>query len=218
MPQAVWYFDFISPFAYLQLRDMGRLPEGLNIVRRPVLFAGLLNHWGHKGPAEIPAKRRHTYRYCQWVARKRNIPFTMPPAHPFNPLQVLRLAIATDANDLAINKIFDFIYAEGGDVASKAGWRELTERLGVMPDDTRITAPEHKQKLRDNTDEAIAAGVFGVPTFVAEGELFWGQDAMDMFIDWLNNPESFASDEFSRVEKLPVGARRRYSGLETPSR
>jgi len=218
MTQAVWYFDFLSPFAYLQWRDMGRLPNGVELSPRPVLFAGLLNHWGHKGPAEIPAKRRHTYRYCHWLAHTRNIPFKMPPAHPFNPLKALRLCVALDADDAVIDTIFDFIYVEGGDVTSVEGWLELTARLGVSPDDMRITSPELKQRLKDNTDAAVAAGVFGVPTFVVETEVFWGQDAMDMFLDWLGDPASFATDEFSRIEKLPIGARRRQPRLETDSK
>ncbi len=218
MTQAVWYFDFISPFAYLQWRDMGRLPKSMDFSPRPVLFAGLLNHWDHKGPAEIPTKRRHTYRYCQWLARTRSIPFTLPPAHPFNPLQALRLCVALDADVAIIETIFDFIYADGGDVASETGWHELTTRLGVEPDDVRINAPKTKQRLKDNTDAALAAGVFGVPTFVAEGELFWGQDAMNMFINWLGDRASFATEEFARIEKLPIGARRPQSGLTSDSK
>ncbi len=215
MTSARWYFDFLSPFAYLQWRELERLPDGLDLTPRPVLFAGLLNHWGHMGPAEIPAKRRHTYRYCRWLAARRNIPFTLPPAHPFNPLRTLRLAVALDADRQAIDGIFDFIYAEGGDVESDAGWDELTTRLGIADVAAKISAPETKQALKDNTDEAIAVGVFGVPTFVAEGELFWGQDAMDMFLDWLNDPAGFTSGEYARIDGLPIGATRRRSGMES---
>ena len=208
MTKAVWYFDFISPFAYLQWQQRDRLPESLEISYRPVLFAGLLNHWGHMGPAEIPAKRRHTYRYCRWLAERRNIPFTMPPAHPFNPLKVLRLAVALGETSAAIGDIFAFIYAEGGDVESPAGWRRLTARLGPAADEANIGTAEIKQALKDNTDEAVAAGVFGVPTIVAGGELFWGQDATDMFLDWLNDPSRFVAGEFARIKGLPVGTRR----------
>ena len=69
-----------------------RLPDDLEITLKPVLFAGLLGHWDMKGPAEIPAKRVQTYRYCHWLAEKRGIPFKAPPRHPFNPLPLLRLA------------------------------------------------------------------------------------------------------------------------------
>ena len=208
MTKAVWYFDFISPFAYLQWQEFDRLPDNLQISHRPVLFAGLLNHWGQKGPAEIPAKRRHTYRYCRWLAQRRNIPFTLPPAHPFNPLKALRLAVALGEDSVAIGEIFRVIYAEGVDVADGEGWRRLTAELGVTDADEKIGAPEVKQELKNNTDEAVSAGVFGVPTFVADGELFWGQDGTDMFLDWLADPASFTAGEFARIADLPFGAHR----------
>jgi 2-hydroxychromene-2-carboxylate isomerase len=208
MTKAVWYFDFISPFAYLQWQDMSRLPENLKVSFRPVLFAGLLNHWGHLGPAEIPAKRQHTYRYCHWLAAQRNIPFKLPPAHPFNPLKALRLAVALGEDSAAINKIFDFIYAEGGDVEGADGWHRLTTQFGLANGDAQIAAPEIKQTLKNNTDEALAAGVFGVPTFVADGVIFWGQDGTGMFLDWLKDPAGFATGEFARIADLPYGAQR----------
>ena len=208
MSKAVWYFDFISPFAYLQWQDMEQLPESLKVSYRPVLFAGLLNHWGHLGPAEIPAKRRHTYRYCHWLAAQRNVPFTLPPAHPFNPLKALRLAVAMGGDSAAINEIFNFLYAEGGDVECDNEWRRLMTQLGFADGDAQITAPEIKQALKNNTDEALAAGVFGVPTFVADGEIFWGQDGTGMFVDWLKDPAGFASGEVARIADLPYGAQR----------
>ncbi|MBT3926975.1 MAG: 2-hydroxychromene-2-carboxylate isomerase [Rhodospirillaceae bacterium] len=210
MMQVVWYFDFISPFAYLQREALAGLPDEIEITYRPVLFAGLLNHWGHKGPAEIPAKRLHTYRLCCWLAERRGIPFTMPPAHPFNPLKALRLALALDARGEVIGEIFRFLYAAGGDLENVAEWNGLTVRLGLEPAaaEAKISDPEIKQLLKRNTDAALADGVFGVPTLIAEGELFWGVDTTEMFVDWLGDRESFAAGEFSHIMDLPVGARR----------
>ena len=133
----------------------------------------------------------------------------MPPAHPFNPLQVLRTSVALESSGAAINTIFDFIYAEGGDVTDELGWCELTARLGIAPDDDRISAPKTKRRLKENTNNAVTAGVFGVPTFIANAELFWGNDAMDMFLDWLDDPNRFSTGEFARFQNLPIGARRR---------
>src|SRR5262245_33656463 len=120
--RARWYFDVISPFAYLHLKQFSRLPRELEVEYVPVLFAGLLNHWEHKGPAEIPAKRIHTYRYCMWSAQKLGIPFRMPPAHPFNPLSPLRLIIATGVTPEIIHAVFDFIFRDGRDVGDPAEW------------------------------------------------------------------------------------------------
>ncbi len=64
-----WYFDFVSPFAYLQSEQFALLGPKVSIRYRPVLFAGLLDANGQKGPAEIPAKRAFTFRFCIWRAK-----------------------------------------------------------------------------------------------------------------------------------------------------
>jgi 2-hydroxychromene-2-carboxylate isomerase len=94
MSSAEWYFDFISPFAYLQLEAFHRLPPAVEVTLRPVLFAALLTHWGHKGPAEIPQKRRFTYRFVQWRAERDGVPLKFPKEHPFNPIKSTRSCAA----------------------------------------------------------------------------------------------------------------------------
>jgi len=207
MAAITWYFDFVSPFSYLQFAaypDLMRRPE---VAIKPVLFAGLLAHWGHKGPAELPTKRRHTYRYCVWDAARRGVPFRFPPAHPFNPLHALRLAIALGAGYDVVRTIFEFIWKEGRSPAEE--WPALCERLGVA-DPGRLTGDAAvKGALRANVDEAIAAGVFGVPTFAVDGELFWGVDATPMFLDYLADRALFESEAMRRVDALPVAAERK---------
>ncbi len=148
-----WYFDFISPFSYLQFEQLPRLPATVEVQLRPVLFAGLLNHWNSKGPVEIPGKRRFTYRHVHWLARRHGIPFKMPPAHPFNPLRVLRLSIALGNGPETVQQIFRFIWREGRDPGAE--WLELQRRLDVTDADRRIAAPEVRSALRRNTQEAI---------------------------------------------------------------
>lgn len=209
--QADWYFDFISPFAYFQFARFHQLPTPLTIDCKPVLFAGLLGHWEHKGPAEIPEKRRHTYRYCKWFADRNGIAFTMPPAHPFNPLPALRLAVALDGSREAIATIFDVIFGEGRDVASEDGWAMATERLGLDRAEAadRIADPSVKTTLRTNTEEALSKGVFGVPTFEVDGELFWGVDATEMLLDYLADPNLFTTGDMVRISDLPIGQARK---------
>src|SRR5437588_12409175 len=89
-----WVFDVISPFAYLAFPQLSRLPAHVDVEFVPVLLAGLLQHFGQLGPAEIPSKRRFTYRFALWRARPLGLPMRMPPAHPFNPLAALRAIIA----------------------------------------------------------------------------------------------------------------------------
>lgn len=209
--EADWYFDFISPYAYLQFRRFGSLPPNLRITCKPVLFAALLGRWGHKGPAEIPAKRLHTYRFCKWYADRAGIPFTMPSAHPFNPLPALRLAVAENGSREAVAAIFDVIWGEGFDVSKEDGWARACARIGRDPDaaSRRIAAPEIKAALHANGEEALARGVFGVPTFAVDGELFWGDDSTDMFLDYLDNPERFRTGEMARIAAVPIGQARK---------
>ncbi|MFT4585615.1 MAG: 2-hydroxychromene-2-carboxylate isomerase [Gammaproteobacteria bacterium] len=206
--RVTWYFDFVSPFAYLQCERLDRLPEGTEIEYRPILFAGLLNHWAHKGPAEIPSKRRFTYRQALWIARRDGISFRAPSAHPFNPLDVLRLAIALDCDGDKIKSIFRFIWSEGCRPDDPDSWNTLLQSLNVRDASSRIASSSIKLALRSNTEEAIALGVFGVPTIACEKELFWGYDMTDMAIAYLRDPLAFEDTEMQRMSKLPVGVER----------
>ena len=193
--RVTWYFDFISPFAYLQCERLDRLPEETEIEYRPVLFAALLSHWGQKGNAEILSKRRFTYRQSLWVARREGIPFRAPAAHPFNPLGALRLAIALGCKGDTIRSIFRFIWAEGHRPDDADNWNALKELLSVPDADDRIESPGVKLALRANTEEAIDLGVFGVPTIAVEKELFWGFDMTDMAIAYIRDPVAFEDTE-----------------------
>jgi 2-hydroxychromene-2-carboxylate isomerase len=203
------HFDVISPFAYLHFHALQPLRERLEIEYRPVLFAGLLGHWGQLGPAEIPAKRRYIYRQCTWTARRRGLPFRVPPAHPFNPLPALRLIIALGAGEAVVREVFGFIFGEGRDIGDAAELAALGRRLGVAEVAPLIQDPAVKQRLLDNTNAAIAAGVFGVPTVECRGELFWGDDSLDLLRGFLDRPELFAEAEMRRIDNLPMGAERR---------
>lgn len=206
--KVTWYFDFISPFAYFQSEQLRRLAPSVEIEYRPILLAGLLNHWGHKGPAEIPSKRRFTYRQALWIARRDGIPFCAPPAHPFNPISVLRLAIALDSAPDAIRSIFQFIWEEGHRTDKDESWAKLVKRLNFPDANSRIACDDVKNALRSNTDEAIALGVFGVPTIVVEQELFWGYDMTDMAAAYIEDSSAFEDAEMLRMSQLPIGVER----------
>jgi len=203
-----WVFDLISPFAYLSFHQLPRLPAGVELELVPVLFAGLLNHHGQMGPAEIAPKRRFTYRFVLWRARRMSLPMRMPPAHPFNPLSALRLVIAAGADRRAVETGFDFIWRQGRDVSDPVVLAELARELGLPDTQAALNDPAVKQKLRSNTDWAIERGVFGVPTFVVGEELFWGHDAFEMVVDYLTDPEVFNDEQMKRIDTLPVGVTR----------
>jgi len=208
--KAVWYFDVVSPFSYLALDEVGQLGrESLRIDMKPVLFAAMLNHWGQLGPAEVGPKRKHTYRMCVWRAREKGIDFRFPPAHPFNPLFMLRVLTALGGEKDAVRCVFDLIWREGRDPSAPDTLATLRERLGVGDLDDLIERTDAKTRLRNATQEAVAACVFGVPTLVFGGQQFWGADAMPLARAFLANPKLFDDAELRRVENLPIGIDRR---------
>lgn len=207
MTPATWYFDVISPYAYLHLKQFDRFARPLAVTCRPVLFAGLLKHWGTKGPAELPAKRVHTYRQCVWTARRLGVPFTMPPRHPFNPLRALRLLTALGAQRATVEAAFDFIWGEGREV--DAEWPAFCERLGVAPDTPLVDDPAVKRQLLESTADAAAAGVWGVPTMVVGGELFWGADTVDFMNAFLADSALFRQPDMRRADAAEIGVARR---------
>jgi len=204
MAKIDWYFDFVSPYSYIALHRLETLAAPVSY--RPVLFAGLLNHFGQKGPAEVPEKRRWTYRWCTWWAKELGIPFRFPATHPFNPLQHLRLALACDSTPEAVKRIFSFVWMSGENASDPERFAQLCRELGV--DTARLASPEVKDVLRANTEEAAARGVFGVPTLVIDRELFWGADAIDFAQAFLADPALFQTPEMRRLEALPIGAAR----------
>jgi 2-hydroxychromene-2-carboxylate isomerase len=203
-----WVFDVISPFAYLAFPQLSRLPAHVSVEFVPVLFAGLLQHFGQLGPAEIPSKRRFTYRFVLWRARQLGLPMRMPPAHPFNPLPALRLIIAAGSDRRAAGTVLDAVFREGRDVADPAVTAALARELGVADVQAALDDSTVKQRLRDNTAWASARGVFGVPTLVIGKELFWGHDAFDMALEYLRHPDAFRDPDMQAADTLPIGVTR----------
>lgn len=209
MRQADWYFDFISPYAYLQFHQMARLPADITVNYRPVLFAGLLNHWGQLGPAEIPMKKSHTFLLSRWRAEKAGLAFKAPPRHPFNPLTVLRLTIAQGAGHATVGTIFDHIWGTGHDGMAPESMTALADKLGVSDLQAAISDQAVKDTLRKNTEDAVAAGVYGVPSFLIDGQLFWGDDMFNMMLEWLDDPSMLEHPEAKRMTTLEPAAERR---------
>ena len=211
-----WYFDFISPYAYLQFKRVESLGRLGDLRLTPILFAGVLNHWGQLGPAEIPPKRIFTYRHVSWLARTLRIPFKMSAAHPFNPLKLLRLAIYLHADATVVGRLFDFVWKDGFIPDNAGAWAALLHSLGLDPAQRDWERPEVKAALKLNTDRAIAAGVFGVPTIAIGERLFWGQDATGMALDFARDPAEFDEEE-RIIASLSAAVSRLHRGERPPS-
>lgn len=204
-----WYFDFISPYAYLQWRLLRRDHPDVALAPKPVLLAGILGHVGQLGPAEIPAKRRHTYRHVLWLARHHVVPMRFPPAHPFNPLAALRLSLAAADRVAAVDAIFAHVWEHGraGDAAEALA--PVAAELGIADIAAATSADAVKRELARNGEEAIALGVFGVPTLAIDGQLFWGMDATGMALAYLADRAWFEDPELRRVDALPIASQRK---------
>ena len=186
------------------MHRLDEIPEA-HFTYKPVLFAGLLHHWGQKGPAEIPAKRKWTYRWCTWWANHLGITFRFPAVHPFNPLPYLRLALAAGSSERVVKRIFEVLWTTGDDALHERRFDALCKEFSVSPNQLEAT----KEALRKATSEAASCGVFGVPSFVIDGEVFWGADAVDFLKEFVADEAVLRNAEMRRVDNLPVGAARK---------
>ena len=214
MHQLTFYVDFISPYAYLAFHALPKALEGLSYQVRyqPILFGAVLQHHGQLGPAEIPAKRLWTYRQVLWLAQQQGCSLRMPASHPYNPLGLLRLATACDAqghpNRHVCEQLFEHVWGEGLEAADPQRQAVLQERLAPPRDPN---SEEVKAQLREATQAAIDAGVFGVPSILVDDKLFWGQDALPMLRDYLTAGPWFQGPNWDNCSVLPKSIERKRS-------
>lgn len=212
MTTITFYLDFISPYAYLAFESLPKQLMGVShrVVYQPILFGAVLNHHGHMGPAEIPGKREWTYRQVLWQAKQMGIPLDMPLTHPFNPLSLLRLAVAS-SDDGAPNRyvcetIFRHVWKGGKAADDVERFAKLIEGLAPKRD---MQEGQVKNQLKNNTEQAIAKGVFGVPTFAIDDKLFWGLDALPMVRQYVEKAPLFVETDWQSVEAIKPGITRR---------
>lgn len=208
-----FWFDPISPYAYLAFERLPQALEGLSVAvdYQPVLFAGLLAHWGQKGPAEIEPKRAWTYRDVAWRAHVQGTRLDLPAQHPFNPLPLLRLCLACAGphrtpNRRAVEAVFRHVWHGGGDASDPARLAALAAELAPAEDPA---GPSVKTRLRENTERAIALGIFGVPTVVVDGRAFWGMDAIPMLSQYLRGDPWFDGPQWDAAAAPRAGLQRR---------
>lgn len=203
-----FYFDPISPYAALAF---WRLPEALagrsHVVDYvPLLFGALLKANGQKGPAEIPAKRDWTYRQVLWLGREQGL--SLPAQHPFNPLALLRLAWACcdegqTPSRWVVEQLLNHVWlGAGADANDPQRLQALAQTLAPQ---RRADEDAARTRLRQATDAAQAAGVFGVPTIEWQGKLFWGQDALPMLVAALDGDPWFESGAWATAGSHPPG-------------
>ena len=202
-----FYFDYISSNAYLAWLQMPTITRrhGWVLEPVPVLFAGLLEAHGTSGPAETPAKALWMWKNVLRKATLSGVPLNPPAFHPFNPLLSLRvtsLARDRDECDALITRLFEAVWARGEHVSEPAVVERAARDVGL--DGAALVAEAAtdaaKARLRQQTDDAIARGVFGVPTMEANGEIFWGYDDLPYLETFLAGDDPLARTSFGKID------------------
>ena len=208
MKRLIFAFDVVSPFVYLAFERLPQVLEGCSyeVEYRPLLFAGLLKAHAQKGPAEIEPKRQWTFRHVHWLAHQHGIPMQTPAQHPFNPLPLLRLVLASGPNRRVVEAALRHVWVGGRDANDPERLAELRLALAPARDPD---ADDVKAELRALTDQAVADGLFGVPTLILQGRHFWGLDALPMVRDALLGGAWFAGPGWDEAQMPRPGIVRR---------
>lgn len=206
---AIWYFDVISPYAYLALYKLDAIRAHREVILKPVVFGAVLKAWGQLGPAEVAPKRAHMYRQIVFEAHQAGLPICIPAVHPFPPLPVLRLLTALDGNRAAVETAFHLVWGEGRNPTEPDVLEKIAEAGGNPAALTDIATDSTKAKLHAATAEAVANGAFGVPTLAIDNEIFWGADAVPIARAYLDNPALFSGPDYAQLASVSVGVVRR---------
>jgi 2-hydroxychromene-2-carboxylate isomerase len=205
-----FYFDYVSPNAYLAWTQIHALAERHGVAVEPVavLFAGLLEAHGQLGPAEVPAKIAWMSKNNLRKAARLGVKLSPPAFHPFNPLLALRassLPLDASARRALVDALFRAVWVRALHVSDPAVVEQIAAEIGL--DGAALVAdaarPEAKERVRTRTDDAIARGVFGVPTMEVADELFWGYDDFPQLELFLAGNDPLDADEWSRWAIAP---------------
>lgn len=210
-----FFFDYVSPYAYLAWTQLPAMAarHGRTVEPLPILFAGVLNALGTTGPAEVKQKRFYIYKHTSRLAHDLGVPFVFPSAHPFNPLLALRVTAAVqdvEARSRLVSALYAAVWAGGGGLLQPEQVGEVVASVGLDAQALLAAAqmPAVKEQVRRNTEELLALEGFGVPTLVADGELFFGVDSLGHLERFLRGEDPLSREERERLRNLPVAASR----------
>jgi 2-hydroxychromene-2-carboxylate isomerase len=213
---ATLYFDLVSPYSWLALTRVESFGErhAIDWDVCPVVYAALLDAHGLVGPVEVETKRRYTFHDVARSAAELGLALTGPPAHPFRSLEALRTVCLfhDDPRRLRLAvALADACWTGGRPLTEISVLAEVVAAVGLDAGDLagRIADPAVKERLRRNTERALAAGVFGVPTFAYDGELFWGHDRMEHLARRIRGPDPEARRRAEAMLTRPRGVDRK---------
>jgi len=182
-----FYFDFGSPYSYLAYKALPGIAaaHGAQIVWRPMLLGGVFKATGNHSPIEIAAKNRWLRLDLERWAARYGAAFSHNPHFPINTLVLMRGAAGMQMRGPDFHKyvqaIFHAMWMEPRNLGEPQEVAAVLRQAGFDADafQSLVNDPAVKEQLKNNTEEAVARGVFGAPTFFVGEEMFWGQDRLD---------------------------------------
>ena len=187
-----FYFDFISPYSYLAHKKIKVIKEkkDVNFIYKPILVGGLHNLQGITAPAFIKPKLKHMISDCNLIAKKEKTDFTWNSKFPTNSLNIMRgyLFINNKIKELYLDKMFDANWKDNLDTSNEKILKKTLEKCDINLTNflEGIKDPKIKDKLKTVTKKAHDNEIFGVPTFVVNNKIFWGQDRLEFALDEYN--------------------------------
>ena len=188
-----FYFDFISPYSYLAHKKINSMKENISIIfnYKPILVGGLHNLQRIIAPAFIKPKLKHMISDCTLIAKKNDFDFIWNLKFPINSLDIMRgyLFINEDLKELYLNIIFYAYWKDNLDISNDEILKDILKKNKINLDSFYIGIKDHKIKdeLKNITREAYDKEIFGVPTFVVNNKIFWGQDRLEFALDEYNS-------------------------------
>jgi len=191
-----FYLDFTSPYAYLASTQVDALAQrqGVNFIWRPFLVGASFKITGRKAPVEHPLVREYMLHDVQRYARLLGQPIAFPKIFPILSVKPARLFYYLQQRDTGqqaaiafARAVFHAYFVEQLDITDNAVLARLLLPYGVAAEDlNEITrSADIKQMFKDEVAAALEKQIFGVPTFIVDGEMFWGLDRMPQLEQWL---------------------------------
>lgn len=189
-----FYFDFGSPTAYLAYTQLPKIAADANAVLnyKPVLLGGIFQSAQNASPMMIPAKGAYMMQDLQRYARRYQVPLTFNPNFPINTLKLMRLTTGVQQHypqlfEQFLAVIFKAFWVDAQNLGDDAVIRQVLQDKQLDADAILALAEQAdvKERLKQNTQQANARGLFGVPTMFVGDQMFWGQDRLDFVVEAL---------------------------------
>lgn len=192
MKKINFYFDFLSPYSYVAWTWVRSQTHTFDY--HPISIPSIIAHYDTKGPAQIKPKRDYLFKDLLRYTELHQIPFTTPKSLPFNSLYALRLALKSVAGGLQkeiIDAIFRAGWEEGLDIGSDDVLKEILKSKGLPVDELfmKMESRESRAGLKQNIESALSKNIFGVPSFLVDEEIFWGNDSIKYLEMHLNGTD-----------------------------